>query len=67
MTDADLDTVRAVYAECVAKLREGESYAKPLPSSLDVRIALTRRAIVCGRGDAIAVCTLLALPLADAP
>ncbi len=62
MTDDDL---RICHAACVAALREGESYAAPIPTVLSVRIALGRARIIADRDDVVIRCRKLSLVLAD--
>ncbi len=62
MSDAEL---RDAHAACVANLRAGESYAKPVPTTIDVQIFLARRRTIADRDDVQIRCRALALDLAD--
>lgn len=65
MTITDLAIVRAVHAECVAANRLGAALSHPMPSSLEIRIGLTRRHVICDRDSVIDACAMLRLPLCD--
>ena len=57
--------MQTAYDRCVDMLRTGASYAKPIPSTLDVHIAALRMRIVCDREDILVRCAALKLTLSD--
>ena len=62
MTDEEL---RAAYDRCARRMREGESYATPRPTTCDVHIEISRARIVVDREDIQVRCHALKLTLAD--
>ncbi len=64
MTDED---VLRAHLDARDILRRSMSIASSVPSSTDIRVTLNRRGINADRGQVIAACTRLALPLSDSP
>ncbi len=64
MTDGEL---REIHVACVACLRSQASYARAIPSVIDLHIAVARRRIVIDRADLVARALYCGLALADAP
>ncbi len=64
MIDED---VQRAHLDARDILRRSMSIASSVPSSTDLRVILNRRGINADRGEVIAACVRLALPLSDYP
>lgn len=70
MSDPSYDERHLRHAHAVAtrRLRESESLATPIPTSHDVRVALSRElGLAMPLARVVRLCQLAGLPLSDAP